>query len=87
MRVRLRQLGGKRCLRTEYVDGEAVYPPTEGCRFVLFSKEEKRAVITSEVTEIRADGVFATETGSLYRLDVIDGPFLLGYLSRRSAQA
>ncbi len=80
MKVRLFRVDGCEALRTPWVDGEAVYPPRVGKSFELHAEPldpafDGRLVTTSRVVEIKGDGLFRTESGSLYRVEVLEGPF------------
>ncbi len=66
-------------MRSDYVDGEAVYPPIVGNRFEMTGEPfdcaadgAVRWVSTSPVVSVDALGEFTTRTGSVYRIELID---------------
>lgn len=84
MKVRLTRVTGGSGLRTDTVEGHADRPPRVGHRFVMYAQSLDvhdddlaylRTVDTSPVANIGSNGLFTTETGSVYRLEIIDKNF------------
>lgn len=77
MNVKLIRVKGGTALRTDSVTGETSTTPAVGERFWLSGEGLEfgtRSVITSPVVELLPNGCFRTESGSVYRLEVLDEP-------------
>lgn len=78
MRVRLTRVIGGAQLRTDFVEGDAVYPPIEGRRFQMTAPAlepdfDGRIITTSEVIAVHGEGGFTTRNGSRYQVQLLEG--------------
>jgi hypothetical protein len=79
MRVRLTRLAGGAAMREDSIVGEAIYPPRIGKPFEmtappLDSAYDIRLVNTSIVVAVHYKGVFTTQSGSRYVIELLETP-------------